>query len=92
MLVACLIALGIIALVGAFILPWLLVREGQKEIVGLVCFCSAIAGLAALYGLNGESATYGPLMWLFAACTAFGLLYALNCGLPLWLTRKSGKK
>ena len=88
MLIACLIALGIIALFGAFALPWLLVREGQKEVVGVACFCSAIAGLAALYALNGKSASYEPLMWLFAVCSALGLLYALNCGLPLWLSRK----
>lgn len=85
MLLFLLISLGIVALVGAFFLPWLLVRAGQKEVVGVACFCSGVAGLAALSSITGAD---GPLLWLFAACASFGVLYALNCGLPLWLTRK----
>jgi hypothetical protein len=82
--------LAIPALSG-LVLPWLMVRQGYREIVGMFCFITSVLSLALIAGVVGQAADLS-VMVMFAGCAVYAVLMAINCALPLWLTRKSVKR
>ncbi|EBW7114656.1 cobalamin biosynthesis protein CbiX [Salmonella enterica subsp. enterica serovar Telelkebir] len=73
---------------AALALPWFMVRQGLREQVQLCCACTAGLGLAAATGVFSYFDN-APLAMLYGAATLSSLLYALDCWLPLYLSRKS---
>ncbi|KAB1469128.1 hypothetical protein FZI27_20300 [Cronobacter sakazakii] len=72
--------------VSGLILPWLMVRQGYREPVLLVCFITSVLCLALIAGIIGQSSDYSVMM-LFAGAATYAALLAVNSGLSLWLSR-----
>lgn len=72
-------------------LPRFMVRAGMREIVQLSCACAAVLGLCAATGIFSY-ADNGPLALLYGCAALACFLYAIDCALPLYMTRKQPRK
>lgn len=86
-----LIPLALFASAAALALPWFIVRAGMREIVQLSCACAAVLGLCAATGIFSY-ADNGPLALLYGCAALACFLYAIDCALPLYMTRKQPRK
>jgi len=81
------ICLAIIPALSALILPWLMVREGYRELVMVYCFITTILSLSLVAGVIGHSDDFA-LATLWAGLATYSALMAASSFLPLWLTRQ----
>ncbi|MFP1771037.1 hypothetical protein ACLEDK_16815 [Lonsdalea quercina] len=81
----------VLAISGALYLPWRIVREGHKELVQICLFGAVIDTLAAVYAVLVNINKPHPLMPIFIAVTVFGVVFAADCALSLWIYQRKAK-
>ncbi|AKL44492.1 cobalamin biosynthesis protein CbiX [Salmonella enterica] len=82
------IPIAFILAAAALALPWFMVRQGYREQVQLGGACTTVLGLAASTGVFSYADNM-PLALLYGSASVVSFLYALDCFLPLYLSRKS---
>ena len=79
--------LAVIPALSALVLPWLMVREGFREITMVYCFITTVLSLALVAGVIGHSDDAAfALLW--AGLAVYAAMLALSSFIPLWLTRQ----
>lgn len=81
-----LIAVMCIPSLMALFVPWLMVRQGNREPVKVCLFCVVLIGLALATGITGRAGEPAISM-AFVVCTAAAAVFALSLALPLWLIK-----
>ncbi|HAD0669996.1 TPA_asm: cobalamin biosynthesis protein CbiX [Salmonella enterica subsp. enterica serovar Typhimurium] len=95
------VPLALIFSAAALALPWFIVRAGYRDLVQITCACVSVLGLCAATGVFSYFDNK-PLAFLYGcgalACFLYGcgalacFLYAVDCAIPLYMTRKKPRK
>ncbi|WP_346843128.1 cobalamin biosynthesis protein CbiX [Escherichia coli] len=72
-------------------LPWFIVRAGYRDLVQITCACVSILGLCAATGVFSYFDNK-PLAFLYGCGALACFLYAVDCAIPLYMTRKKPRK
>ena len=86
-----LIPISLLFSAAALALPWLMVRQGYREIVQVCCACTTLLGACAATGIFTANDN-APMALLYGSGSLLSFLYALDCAAPLYMTRKKKNK
>ncbi|WP_275257788.1 protein CcgC [Citrobacter farmeri] len=85
------VPLALIIRAAALALPWFIVRAGYRDLVQITCACVSVLGLCAATGVFSYFDNK-PLAFLYGCGALACFLYAVDCAIPLYMTRKKPRK